>query len=97
MFSKLKERLRKIKKKLTVGLVTASLVVCSVVPALASEPETVATVDISGALTSSLNSVISQTLTLMTGILPVALSLFGISFAVKKGMKFFKSTTNAAT
>lgn len=46
------------------------------------------------AVTSAVQTVVTQTLGMISGLLPIALTVFGATWGVKKAIRFFKGASN---
>lgn len=46
--------------------------------------------DVASSITTSLNSVVTNTLGAITAVAPIGITIFGAMFAWKKGVQFFK-------
>jgi len=88
---KLKRLINKGKAK-NLALCTAVSTVAMAVPALAADGDTTAT--LTEALSTGLNTAVTDFVSMVVAILPIGLTVFTATFAVKKGMKFFKNISN---
>ncbi len=57
--------------------------------------ETTAAMDVAQVMGDSFTGMSSDVMGIIAIVLPIALGLFGLFFAIKKGMRFFKSSTNS--
>ena len=72
--------------------VVSALMVCS---AFAVEPEvpSIDTAAITTAFTSGFNSMVTNSINMISAMVPIALTLAGVVFLVGKAMKWFKTLT----
>ena len=87
MFKKLKKN-----KFIRTAFLTCALTAMSVSLAFA-EGTTPATPDISSTMTTSFQSIVTQTLSCVAAIAPIGITIFSVFFCWKKGMGFFKSVS----
>jgi len=80
---------RSVKLLLTFCLVTAMLV-CTAFAA-EGDPATIDTGAITTAFTSGFNSMVTNSISMISAMVPIALTLCGVIFLVKKAMGWFKS------
>lgn len=78
-------------KKLAVC--TALATVTCALPAFAAESSQTA-VSLSETMSTSLNQAVTDFVSMLGVVLPIGLTVFASTFAVKKGMKFFKNISN---
>lgn len=89
----MKEFKQFLKGKMSKVAVLCMVMALTMVPALAAEGEAAGGMDtaaISSAFTSGLTSVVTMSIQLITSILPIAITLFGVMFLVKKAPKWFQ-------
>ena len=80
---------RKHMRKVVALAVVAAM---TMIPAFAAvEGVEVDTTAITTAFTTGLNNVVTTSISLISAILPIALSLFAVLFIARKGMSWFKS------
>ena len=93
MKKKIKEFLSS--KKMKVALILSAMVSVLSVSAFAEEPVS-QTAAISTAMQSAMSTTVSETLSMISAILPTALSLVGAMLVVSLGIKAFKKITGKA-
>ena len=72
------------------GCLMVSMMVCMV---FAEEPTTTPSIDVSGitsAFTNGFNSMVTNSISMISAMVPIALTLAGTIFLVKKAMSWFK-------
>lgn len=79
------------KKKILATLGAVMVLMLAIVPAVSAAEVTVP--DVGGTLESAFTGVINNIISTATSILPIALSVMGISLTVTFGIKFFKRVT----
>jgi hypothetical protein len=82
--TQVKKFMSKNKKAVTLSTVTTVALAVTSVSAFAD------TTDISGAMTTSLQSVVTNTLACIAAVAPIGITIFGAILAWKVGVKFFK-------
>lgn len=86
------EFLRSRELRMTMLSAMAMALVCVV--AFAAEGGSGASIDVGGitsAFTSGFNNMVTNSISMISAMVPIALSLAGVLFLVKKGMSWFKS------
>lgn len=74
-------------KRALLFCLVVSLLVCS---AFAEETTTIDTAGITAAFTSGFNSMVTNSISMISAMVPIALTLAGTIFLVKKAMSWFK-------
>lgn len=80
----IKEKL--LSNKFVMAATTTAITLGTTVVAHATEP---ATIDISGPLTTAMNTTVTNTIACFSAIIPIGLTIFGAKFAWVKGIQFF--------
>lgn len=91
---KFKRFLQKGKKKIATLMTVAALSVGTCMTAFAADGTTDTTTQISNALKTGMNQMVVDFVSYVTVILPIALTAFGVVFAVKKGKQIFKTMSD---
>jgi hypothetical protein len=79
------------KKKIFLACLVVVMVAAMAVPAFAEDP-----VDISTVMTTSFQEMINNMMTMAANVLPICMSVLGLSVAVGFGIKWFKRLTGKA-
>ncbi len=93
LMKKAKSWLNSKKARMGVALAGAALSLCSVASAAEAGAEGSGGIDttaISSAFSSGLTNVVTMSIGLIQNILPIAITLFGVMFLVKKAPKWFQ-------
>lgn len=80
----LKEKL--LTNKFVIGATTAAITLGTTVVTHAADP---VAIDISGPLTTAMNTTVTNTIACFSAIIPIGLTIFGAKFAWTKGIQFF--------
>ncbi len=81
------------KKRLAVLLLSAMVMSMLCVSAFAAEGETPAAIDTAGitaAFVTGFNSMVTNSISMISSMVPIALTLAGVVFLVRKAMSWFK-------
>ena len=71
-------------------MVVTAMVSCFVVGSCFAEETTIDATAITSAFTSGFNSMVTNSIAMISAMVPIALTLAGVVFLVKKGMSWFK-------
>lgn len=82
--------MKSLKKRLAVLLGVSMVLSLMCVSAFAEEPVTIDTTAINTAFVNGFNSMVTNSIAMVSSMVPIALTLAGVLFLVRKAMSWFK-------
>lgn len=90
---KVLEKVKNFSKAKKLAITTTVATVATAIPVLAEETVSASGATLSATMASSLQQAVTDFVSMVGVVLPIGLTVFACTFAVKKGMNFFKSIT----